>query len=89
MPKTRFLKLPVQAAILKVALTRDAEGDALIGTVDSRQVGDSLPIKRNKGIKIKGIFRITTPPTFSRASEMKKVSRRRASSWIMVFRLAG
>jgi hypothetical protein len=62
MPKTRFLKLPVQAAILKVALTRDAEGDALIGTIDSRQVGDSLPIKRNKGIKIKGIFRIATPP---------------------------
>jgi hypothetical protein len=59
MPKTRFLKLPVQAAILKVALTRDAEGDALIGTIDSRQVGDSLP---NKGIKIKGIFRIATPP---------------------------
>lgn len=60
MTKTRFLKLPTQAAILKVALTRDAESDALVGAVGDRQVGDRPPVKRNEGIKIKGIFRIPT-----------------------------
>lgn len=72
-----------------VTLTGDAQGNGLIGTVDGRQVGDRLPIKRNEGVEIEGIFRITTPPTFSCASQVEEVPRCRPSAWIMVFRFAG
>ena len=89
MPKTRFLKLPIHAAILEVTFTGNAQGNGLIGAVGGRQISDRLPVKRNEGVKIKGIFRIPTPPTFAGASKLEQIPGRDPCLGIMVFRLPG
>ena len=61
MTKTRFLKLPVHAAILEVTFTGYAQGNGLIGAINDRQVGDCLPIECDKGIKVERILWIPTP----------------------------